>query len=270
LALLVGLLGSCKTKTKTPKTDCGKLYAKIKKCRKTIKKSYSKTEIARWTKPNFVSACKRWFKLDGPLAAISNEGLVKCLEKSSCKDYANCLAAVIERRKEAPKHLAKIVRSALSYREEQKEKQQREAEQRAVGFPESAPLTPPQPCCKQKNDKCRDSDWSHPTWKALDFEINEPHRFQYQLFSCGVGTKARLVARAISKPGCDGRYLVFERRYQAGKMNPEARKLKIYRAEKLPQDTCPRRAARGEPERDPEAEAKRKAMERGLENLGHD
>jgi hypothetical protein len=233
------LLSSCKKDL--PKTDCGRLHARIKSCRKAIKKS--KSEISRWVRPEFMYGCKRWFKMDAPLARLSNKGLVKCLESPSCGAYARCLAAVMERRQEGPGRLREMLRSARSYFREKK-KRDRDGKTEVPRFPSSAPLTPSKLCCKHKGGKCRDASWNHPSWKALDFDVNRSHHFQYQFFSCGVGSKAHGIARAVAQPECDGRYLVFEQRITVDeKLTPKTGEFtpgnfKIYWTDKLPKDQC--------------------------------
>ena len=59
----------------------------------------------------------------------------------------------------------------------------------------SAPLTPDAPCCAGPNAKCHSTpnDWSTPAWQALDFQINEPHLYQYSYSSDGTTFEALAV-----------------------------------------------------------------------------
>jgi hypothetical protein len=77
------------------------------------------------------------------------------------------------------------------------------------GFPPSAPLTPADDYCKQGRDRF-DPDpkaWDHPTWQALNFRLEDPHRYRYEFVSSSTG----FTARAIGDLDCDGVYSTFER-----------------------------------------------------------
>lgn len=65
-----------------------------------------------------------------------------------------------------------------------------------------APLTPAASCCTFPNHKCPAvaSDWATPVWQALDFEIDEPHLYQYRYHSDG----KTFDAYAIGDLDCDG------------------------------------------------------------------
>jgi hypothetical protein len=91
------------------------------------------------------------------------------------------------------------------------------AEHRAVDgsiltprFPRSAPLTPATTACRDgkfhKHQPTPDM-WSHPTWRALGFTIEDPFLYQYQYVSDG----QRFTARAIGDRDCDGVLSTFER-----------------------------------------------------------
>ncbi len=78
-------------------------------------------------------------------------------------------------------------------------------------FPDPAGLTPVKPCCKQKGNRCRNTDWSQPTWRAIGFEISDPHYFQYRFDSSGSGQTAHFTAGAHADLDCDGAFSTFER-----------------------------------------------------------
>jgi type II secretory pathway pseudopilin PulG len=65
-----------------------------------------------------------------------------------------------------------------------------------------APLTPPTPCCQGTNGKCDPGGaaWQQELWTKLDFQIDEPTRFQYRVHSDG----KTLDAEAIGDLDCDG------------------------------------------------------------------
>lgn len=55
--------------------------------------------------------------------------------------------------------------------------------------------------------KPKKGTWSHPTWRALNFKIDSPHRYQYEYVSDGKS----FTARAIGDLDCDGVLSTFER-----------------------------------------------------------
>jgi type IV pilus assembly protein PilA len=59
----------------------------------------------------------------------------------------------------------------------------------------TAPLTPATPCCMGPGAKCETNpaDWMTPEWRALDFQISEPHRYQYSYTSDGHSFRALAV-----------------------------------------------------------------------------
>jgi type IV pilus assembly protein PilA len=64
------------------------------------------------------------------------------------------------------------------------------------------PLTPATSCCTGPTFKCTTTpaDWDNPLWKELDFQIDEPHLFQYRYQSDGKTAHAE----AIGDLDCDG------------------------------------------------------------------
>lgn len=79
-------------------------------------------------------------------------------------------------------------------------------------FPEgSAPLTPAQPCCGQPNNHCAAVPAlyaANPTWRALDFEVDEPTLFQYSYSASADGQS--FVAKAVGDLDCDGVFITYE------------------------------------------------------------
>jgi hypothetical protein len=76
---------------------------------------------------------------------------------------------------------------------------------------ESVGPTPPAgACCASGDGKCAPDPalWSHPTWQALNFSIEDPHYYSYQ-YEVLDGGKA-FVARAIGDLDCDGVLSTFE------------------------------------------------------------
>jgi hypothetical protein len=71
-----------------------------------------------------------------------------------------------------------------------------------------APLTPAEPCCEGPNAKCPPAGaaWQDPVWTALDFQIDEPTRFQYRYHSDGKTVEAE----AIGDLDCDGTAITYK------------------------------------------------------------
>ena len=74
-------------------------------------------------------------------------------------------------------------------------------------FPKTVGWTPASPCCKQ-GGKCRPkpSDWNHPSWRSLMFQLADPHYFQYRFESSGTNKGATFVIEARGDLDCDGVY----------------------------------------------------------------
>lgn len=66
--------------------------------------------------------------------------------------------------------------------------------------------SPATPCCDGPGHKCPVGDWGKdPAWQALDFQIDEPHQFQYTYESDGQAAKAT----AIGDLDCDGTTITY-------------------------------------------------------------
>ncbi len=79
------------------------------------------------------------------------------------------------------------------------------------GPPDAAPMTPPEgACCKTQDKKCAPTptDWQHPSWQALSFEIADPHYYSYALEPTADG----FVAKAVGDLDCDGTFARYELR----------------------------------------------------------
>lgn len=68
--------------------------------------------------------------------------------------------------------------------------------------------TPATPCCKAPGGRCAvTQDWaSSPVWSALEFEIDEPNRFQYSYESDG----KTFTATAVGDPDCHGKPVTYK------------------------------------------------------------
>ena len=77
-------------------------------------------------------------------------------------------------------------------------------------FPASAPASPAVSCCTF-GGKCppTPADWSSPTWQALLYSMDDPHFYQYQFISSGIGEDAEFTAQAIGNLDCDSDFSTF-------------------------------------------------------------
>jgi prepilin-type N-terminal cleavage/methylation domain-containing protein len=71
----------------------------------------------------------------------------------------------------------------------------------------SEPLTPATACCAGAGKKCPvvAADWAVSGWQALDFQMDEPHLFQYQYD----GGTADATALAVGDLDCDGTTITY-------------------------------------------------------------
>ncbi len=71
----------------------------------------------------------------------------------------------------------------------------------------TAPLTPATACCKEQGGRCKPNAaaWSTPVWTALDFEVSDPHYFQYTYTSDGKS----FTATAVGDLDCDGTTITY-------------------------------------------------------------
>jgi hypothetical protein len=66
----------------------------------------------------------------------------------------------------------------------------------------TAPLTPSKACCSFPDQVCPPdlAAWQGGLWAALEFQIDQPHRFQYDMTSDGTA----FTARAVGDLNCKG------------------------------------------------------------------
>ncbi len=85
----------------------------------------------------------------------------------------------------------------------------------------SESITPSAECCGQANNKCVPvaADWAVSGWQALDFQVDEPHLFQYT-YTATSGTEA--VALATGDLDCDTVSINYTMSMTAGDGNPKA------------------------------------------------
>ncbi|NVB80327.1 MAG: hypothetical protein HOV81_18180 [Kofleriaceae bacterium] len=85
-------------------------------------------------------------------------------------------------------------------------------------FPKGKVALPPS-CC-ESGGTCSDAAvWQDPVWKALDFSIDEPHRFRYSYESDG----KTFTATAVGDLDCDGNEVTYTLRGSSEQGNPTTR-----------------------------------------------
>ena len=85
------------------------------------------------------------------------------------------------------------------------------ASPQAKHFPASVGPTPPLGTCCNMGGKCiPDADtWEHPTWKALDFAMRDPHYYSYEFKTEVRDGVTSYTALAYGDLDCDGVYSTF-------------------------------------------------------------
>ncbi|MGM0596007.1 MAG: prepilin-type N-terminal cleavage/methylation domain-containing protein [Myxococcota bacterium] len=74
-------------------------------------------------------------------------------------------------------------------------------------FPESQAATPTDSACDGTSPTMHEpvaADWDTPTWRKLNFKMEDRFRFQYKFDSSGSGDTAEFYATAIGELNCDG------------------------------------------------------------------
>ncbi len=86
-------------------------------------------------------------------------------------------------------------------------------------FPNTKAWTPPQgQCCAETGQKCAPpahiTDWTDPTWQALNFSIDDPFYYSYsanQAVGTGVAISDRYDLQASGDLNCNALYSLFRR-----------------------------------------------------------
>ncbi len=113
------------------------------------------------------------------------------------------------RASEAGPNLKKIYDAAAVYFEEART--DRKGVSIGYQLPVSQPMTPKDLCSSDTTGvgpRCKETDWDTATWQALNFEINDPHFFQYEFQSSNENFTARAQANLAND---DGDLFLFER-----------------------------------------------------------
>ena len=84
----------------------------------------------------------------------------------------------------------------------------------------SAPLTPATECCKGEGGKCQPDPkaWTAGPWAAMEFTIDEPHRYRYSYESADGTT---FTATAVGDLDCDGKPQTFTLKGSIDAGNPK-------------------------------------------------
>lgn len=137
----------------------------------------------------------------GPAPAEEKAGAAEAMD-----DYARRSKAT-----EARLNLDKIARAAAMYYETPHA--DRTGAMQPCSFPETTPFTPPYDACKDpaKRYSGGTKAWDTPTWRALHFELTDPHYYRYRIEATGTGAEATLTATAAADLDCDGVWSTFTR-----------------------------------------------------------
>jgi len=94
-------------------------------------------------------------------------------------------------------------------------------------FPESEGPNPLASCCAGGQQRCqpRQDLWTAPTWKALQFSMDDPHYYRYEFVrTTGTGPSGsgeEFTARALGDLDCDGLLSTFEMYGKSGDMGTD-------------------------------------------------
>lgn len=92
---------------------------------------------------------------------------------------------------------------------------------RKFAWPATTPRIPAAPACVEGRptpQQAARSEWAHPTWKALNIDLDLRSHYQLEFVSEGKGAGARFIVRATGDVDCDGVFSTFER---SGTLNPD-------------------------------------------------
>jgi hypothetical protein len=123
---------------------------------------------------------------------------------------------------EAPGNLRKIANGAKLYYETG-ERVSRTGQVLPRAFPAAGP-TPERVPCGKKPVKTPESEWETKGWRALEFAIQTPHYYQYQVIVEGTGKQATFTARAQGDLDCDGKHSTFE---ITGRVDPDTQRVNL-------------------------------------------
>jgi hypothetical protein len=75
--------------------------------------------------------------------------------------------------------------------------------------PSVGPTPPLGACCRQEKGRCAPNAelWEHPVWRALYFEVSDPHYYSYEYVVSDDGQS--FTAQAFGDLDCDGVYSTF-------------------------------------------------------------
>lgn len=137
----------------------------------------------------------------GLLASLAVMALIKFVRRSQTSE-------VLEQ-------LAYLFRSSTRYVLDSNEAVGRPITAGGIGaqFPATQAMTPPGRCCLTADGRCDPAwaFWETPTWRALDFAMPDPHRYNYEYESSGVLSDSIFTARGLGDLDCDNVLSTYER-----------------------------------------------------------
>ncbi len=141
--------------------------------------------VSRYTLPQ-IKTSGMIVPMLGIMAATAIPGFVKYTRRSKTV--------------EATMNVRKLAEAAASYAESASPKQKAR-----FAFPRSTAWTPAAPCCPQPGGKCAPDAklWRDPTFRALNFSVDDPFYYQYRVTSEGRGPKARVTVEARGDLDCN-------------------------------------------------------------------
>ncbi|MBU1240089.1 hypothetical protein KKF84_16500 [Myxococcota bacterium] len=137
----------------------------------------------------------------------------------------------LSRHAEVPENLKLIFEGAVTFSDRTALK--RKMGKKAPWFPESSGTTPSVRCCsKGISQPCvpggkeftgySQREWQTDTWKALHFQLKDPHLFRYEFKKTSIAEYPGFYAQAYGDLNCDGKESIFRRSGQirGGKLEP--------------------------------------------------
>lgn len=189
--------------------DCDKFYSKLNGFLATQGKA-ARTPSAE-DKTKFLGECRARAK-SGDMGKDAE--MFKCIVAAPDNAVGTCMAGPIgdyvtkSKMPEARLQLTKLGKAAkVTFLE-------------TAAFPIGKSTYVEDDCCKGPNHKCAadPEKWAaDPMWRALDFELDEPHYFRYAI----EGTATTMHATAIGDLDCDGTAITYTLEMTAPEGNPK-------------------------------------------------
>lgn len=153
--------------------------------------------VSQYQIPTISTGTAGFVAIGGVLAAIAIPSFIKYLRKSKTV--------------EASEGLDKIAAGAKLYYAAQNTR--RKGKRRAPSFPPGTTgWTPATSCCQGGGNTCQPDPtaWNQGPWKDLQFQLSDPHYYQWRYTSTGTGKQATFEAEARGDLDCDGTFSSFK------------------------------------------------------------